>query len=309
MVTVSGDEQRSPDRATVEVVLDGLTMGESPRWHDGRLWVCDWGTGEVLSVDGRGQRRVEAIVPSMPICIDWQPDGPLLVVSGGERRVLRQLADAAFEVLCDLAPLVDQPWNEIVVHDRGFAFVNTIGFDLMAGEPPASGVVAVVASDGSAHIVADDLAFPNGMTLTSDGHALLVAESYGARITAFDVAADGTLTGRRVWADVGEGAPDGLCLDAEGALWYADVPNRRCVRVRAGGEVLEVVETERGCFSCTLGGTDGRTLFLVTRTGRRSRPTQRPDRFWPTASACPSRDRGRARGAPGRQCRWRAAHR
>ena len=261
---MSGDERRSPDHPTVDVVLDGLTMGESPRWHDGRLWVCDWGTGEVVSVQGRGQRRVEATVPSMPICIDWQPDGLLLVVSGGERRVLRQLPDAAFEVLCDLAQLVDRPWNEIVVHHQGFVFVNSIGFDLMAGESPMSGVVALVASDGSARIVADDLAFPNGMTLTGDGHALLVAESYGGRITAFDVAADGTLTGRRVWADVGEGAPDGVCLDAEGALWYADVPNRRCVRVREGGEVLDVVETERGCFSCTLGGTDGRTLFLVT---------------------------------------------
>jgi sugar lactone lactonase YvrE len=264
MVTVSGDEQRGPDHATVELVLDGLTMGESPRWHDGRLWVCDWGTGEVLSVQGRGQRRVEANVPSMPICIDWQPDGPLLVVSGGERRVLRQLADATLEVVYDLAQLVDQPWNEIVVHHQGFAFVNNIGFDLMAGEQPTSGVVAVVAPDGSARIVADDLAFPNGMTLTGNGQTLLVAESYGGRITAFDVAADGSLTGRRVWADVGDGAPDGVCLDAEGALWYADVPNRRCVRVREGGEVLDVVETERGCFSCTLGGTDGRTLFLVT---------------------------------------------
>lgn len=122
----------------------------------------------------------------------------------------------------------------------------------------------MVSPDGRARVVADDLAFPNGMTLTRDGRVLLVAESYGGRITAFDVGADGTLTGRRAWADVGEGAPDGVALDADGALWYADVPNQRCVRVREGGEVLQTIDTERGCFSCTLGGADGHTLFLVT---------------------------------------------
>jgi sugar lactone lactonase YvrE len=251
--------------ATLELVLDGLTMGESPRWHGGRLWVCDWGIGDVLSVAEHGNDlRVEAHVGSLPICIDWLPDGSLLVASGGERRLLVRHRDGSLHQYCDLASLLDQPWNEVVTHPGGQVFVNSVGFDLMAGDPPGNGVVAVVTADGRARVVADDLAFPNGMAVTSDGRTLLLAESYAGRVTAFDIGADMTLSRRRVWADLPGSAPDGLCLDAEGALWYADVPNRRCVRVREGGVVAQVVETERGCFSCALGGVDGRTLFLAT---------------------------------------------
>jgi len=150
-----------------------------------------------------------------------------------------------------------------VVDGRGNAYLDGGGFDLMAGEQPAPGFVFVVTADGSARQVADGIAFGNGMAVTPDNATLVVAESYGKRLTAFDIEADGGLSNRRVWADLGDGVPDGICLDADGAVWYADVPNRRCVRVREGGEVLRTVALDRGCFACMLGGADGRTLFMM----------------------------------------------
>jgi sugar lactone lactonase YvrE len=161
-----------------------------------------------------------------------------------------------------------QGWNEIVVDPRGNTYVNEVGFDLMAGEEPRAGSVWLVRPDGSSTPVAGDVWFPNGMAVTPDGGTLILAESYGHCLTAFDIADDGTLGDRRVWADLGEDNPDGICLDAEGACWYADVPHQRCVRVAEGGGVLEVVEADRGCFACMLGGADGRTLYVVaTRWG------------------------------------------
>ena len=194
--------------------------------------------------------------------IDWQPDGRLLVVAGSDRRLLRQEDDGGLGAFVDLAPICDRPWNEVVVDDRGHTFVSSIGFDMMAGEDPAPGVLAVVTPDGEARLAADDLAFPNGMVVTPDG-TLVVAESHGNRLTAFTVQADGSLSDRRIWADLGELYPDGTCLDAEGAIWCADVPHRTCVRVRPGGEVAETITLDRGCFACALGGEDGRTLFLL----------------------------------------------
>jgi sugar lactone lactonase YvrE len=155
------------------------------------------------------------------------------------------------------------PGNELVVDGRGNAYVNGGGFDLMAGEPFAPGVIALVTPDGSARQVADGLAFPNGMLVTSNNATLVVAESYAKRLSAFDIAADGSLLRRRVWADLGDGVPDGICLDADDAVWYADVPNKRCVRVREGGEVLQKIELDRGCFACALGGADRSTLFMM----------------------------------------------
>jgi|tagenome__1003787_1003787.scaffolds.fasta_scaffold20710896_2 sugar lactone lactonase YvrE len=246
------------------VVLDSLTIGESPRWHDGRLWVCNWGAAEVVAVDvdGSCERMLDA--PSgIPFCIDWLPDGRLLLVSGGDGKLLRREPDGSLEVHGDLTGVSHGAWNEVVVDGLGNAYVNGAGFDMMAGEPFAPGVIALVAPDGRARQVADDLRFPNGMAMTPDERTLIVAESYGRRLTAFDVRADGGLEHRRVWASLGDGVPDGICLDAEGAIWYADVPNRRCVRVAEGGEVLGRVDADRGCFACMLGGADGRTLFVV----------------------------------------------
>jgi sugar lactone lactonase YvrE len=246
------------------VLLRGVVFGESPRWHDGRLWFSDWGTGEVVTVDLAGRREVVLRVPTFPFSLDWLPDGRLLVVSSG---LQRREADGSLVAHADLNPLA-AAWNELVVDGRGNAYVNQAGFDLMGGAEPTSGTIAVVTADGAAREVADGVWFPNGMAITPDDATLIVAESYRGRLTAFDIDPDGGLSNRRVWADLGAGVPDGICLDAEGAVWYADVPNRWCVRVREGGEVLQTVAVDRGCFSCALGGDDGRTLFIVATEWR-----------------------------------------
>ncbi|MCW2759705.1 MAG: hypothetical protein JWO46_3451 [Nocardioidaceae bacterium] len=205
----------------------------------------------MLSFDAAGERTVEMRVQGLPFSIDWLPDGRLVATSTTGVITADGAAYGA----------TGQGWNEIVVDARGNAFVNAAGFDLMGGEEPRPGYVWVVRPDGSSREVAGDVMFPNGMAIS--GTTLIVAESYGKCLTAFDIAPDGGLSGRRTWADLGEGTPDGICLDAEGAVWYADVPHRCCVRVAEGGEVLERVEADRGCFACMLGGEDGRTLYVV----------------------------------------------
>ncbi len=247
------------------VLMDGIVFGESPRWHDGRLWFSNWGAHQVVAVDDDGRHEVVATVESFPMCIDFLPDGRLLVVDSARRRLLRREPDGSLVAHADLAAFSEHPWNDIVVSERGDAYVNGIGFDMMAGEEPAPGLIALLSGDGSVRQVADGVAFPNGMAVTPDNSTLIVAESYGRRLTAFDVSADGGLSGRRVWADLGDGVPDGICLDAQGAVWYADVPNRRCVRVREGGEVLATIELDRGCFACALGGS---TLFMLAAKWR-----------------------------------------
>jgi sugar lactone lactonase YvrE len=252
-----------PDLTTLKT---GIEFGESPRWHEGRLWFSDWAAEKLYAVDLDGNSEVIVEVPSFPFCIDWTPDGQLLIVSARRRAVLKLEADRSLSVFADLTVLSDRPPNnEIVVDGRGNIYVNGGGFDMMAGEAPAPGTVALVSPTGAAREVAGGLEFPNGMAVTPDNSTLIVAESYGRRLTAFEIADDGALENRRVWADLGEDAPDGVCVDAEGAVWYADVPHRHCVRVREGGEVLETIELDRGCFSCALGGPDGRTLFIVAR--------------------------------------------
>jgi sugar lactone lactonase YvrE len=166
-----------------------------------------------------------------------------------------------------LTSLSDHPWNEIVVDGRGNAYINNIGFDFPGGEF-ATRIIALVTPYGSARQVADGVAFPNGMAVTPDNATLILAESYGKRLTAFDIAGGGSLSNRRVWADLNGGFPDGICLDAENAVWYGDVPNKRCVRVREGGEVLQTIDLDRGCFACMLAGVDKRTLFLTANEWR-----------------------------------------
>ena len=245
------------------LLLSDLVLGESPRWHDGRLWLADWGAHEVLAVDMGGTRDVVARVPSFPFSIDWLPGGQLLIVSSSDRRLLRREPGGSLVTHADLLDLSDMPWNEIVVDGRGNTYVNSIGFDMMAGERAGPGIVALVTPDGSSRRVAGDVLFPNGMVVTPDNSTLILAESHGQRLTAFDIEPDGGLSKRRVWADLDGGAPDGICLDADGAVWFGDVPNKRCVRVREGSEVLETIELDRGCFACMLGGADGATLFMI----------------------------------------------
>jgi sugar lactone lactonase YvrE len=245
----------------VKTLMTGILFGEQPRWHEGRLWFSDWGTQEVIAVDLKGNSEVILKAPSFPCCVDWLPDGRLLVVSGRDGLILRREPDGSLITHGDLRELsVPAAGNELVVDGRGNAYVNG-GQPL--GQVDATGIVAMVGPDGSARKVAGGLAFPNGMLVMPDGQTLIVAESYAKRLTAFTIDSSGRLSNRRVWAALGDGVPDGICADAENAVWYADVPNKRCVRVREGGEVLQTIELDRGGFACALGGPDRRTLFIV----------------------------------------------
>jgi sugar lactone lactonase YvrE len=261
-----------PETWRPHVVLSGLAFVESARWHDGRLWFAHWSVGEILATDRDGHSEV--VAPgrkAMGWSIDWLPDGQLLVT--GES-LLRQEPDGSFVPHADLAGVAQHNWNEIVVdHHRGNVYVN--GADtsnFLAGQFPEPGIIAMVAADGTAQRVADDINFPNGMVITADGSTLIVAESVAGRLTAFDIESDGSLTNRRVWAE--HVAPDGICIDAEDAIWTgaADArsmtgrdtdPGGAAVRVREGGQLLDRIEFDRPGFSFALGGDGGRTLFIV----------------------------------------------
>ena len=247
------------------VLLAGRGLLESPRWHDGRLYVSDWSAGEVLAVGPDGQAEVHARVASLPLCTAWLPGGRLLIVSSADGLLLRREPGGELVTHADLG----RPgWNDIVADGRGNVYVNGTGFNPMAGESFKPGGVSLVTPDGAVRPAAGDIAFPNGMTVTADNATLIVADSYRHQLVAFDIAADGTLSGRRTWADLGEAAPDGICADAEGAVWYAEVPGRRCVRVAEGGGELDVIPLDRGGFACVLGGPDGRTLYIAAAEWR-----------------------------------------
>jgi sugar lactone lactonase YvrE len=250
----------------LQTLMSGVVLGESPRWHDGRLWFSDWGAQEVLAVGPDGTSEVVVRMQAFPFSLDWLPDGRLLISSAGDQAVLRREPDGSLVTHADLSPLSDRPWNELVVDGRGNAYVNNIGFHF-GTEEVGSGIVVLVTPDGSARQVAADVAFPNGMVVTPDNTTLILAESYANRLTAFDIEPDGSLSNRRVWAEVDD-HPDGICLDADGAVWYADVGTRRCVRVREGGEVLQVIQLDRGAFACMLGGSDKQTLYIVAAQWR-----------------------------------------
>jgi sugar lactone lactonase YvrE len=246
----------------LQTLLTGLVFGESPRWHDGRLWFSDMGANQVGAVDLEGNSEVVARVPAMPMGTGWLPDGRLLIVSALDGRLLRQEPDGSLVPHADLTSLADHPWSDMVVDGRGNAYIGNLGFDFPDGEF-GPGILALVSPDGSARQVADGVAFPNGVAVTPDNQTLILAESYANRLTAFDIAADGGLSNRRVWADLDGGVPDGICLDGDGAVWYGDVPNRRCVRVRESGQVLQTIDLDRGCFACALGGEGRSTLFMM----------------------------------------------
>jgi sugar lactone lactonase YvrE len=247
-----------------DVLVEGIAFPESPRWHDGRLWFSDWLAHQVIAVDPRGGgKEVVAEVDAFPFSIDWLPSGRMLITAG--RRLLRMEADGSLSTHADLSDLTEFGLNEIVIDDRGYVYVNGAGFDLMGGGEFSPGIVALLRPDGSTEIVADGVAFPNGMAITPDGATLIVADSYGNQLIGFDIGSDGRLSGRRTWADLGDDNPDGICLDAEGAAWYADVPHRHCVRVTEGGDVLQTVEVDTGCFACMLGGSDETTLFVAAQ--------------------------------------------
>lgn len=240
------------------LMMDGLGFPESTRWRDGRVWLCNWGAGEVLAVTPDGEHEVAARVAprTLPFSIDWLPGGELLIVDGPRRLVLCEGPDGALDAIADLTGFGPAPFNELVVDAVGNAYVN--------GGP---GSVVCVRPDGTVREVATGLKWPNGMALVDDGRTLVVADSHAEQLVAFDAADDGTLSGRRVWAAL-EYAPDGICADSEGAIWVASVPGKNCMRVREGGEVLSTVAVDRGCFACMLGGEDGRTLFIAAAQWR-----------------------------------------
>jgi sugar lactone lactonase YvrE len=267
-----------------KVLLDGLAYVESPRWHDGRLWFAHWGTGEIVAVDldsnsevtGQGPPKVNAAAPDHGLgwSIDWLPDGRLLVTG---KELLRMEPDGSMVRHADLSGVGEHGWNEIVVDGRGNIYLNSIRFGFLAGEPPRHGIIALVTPDGEARQVAGDLEFPNGMVVTPDNSTLIISESFTGRLIAFDIAADGSLSNRRVWA---EGlAPDGICMDAEGAVWVQTANTRShsgrddalegaVVRIREGGEVLQRIEHDRPIFTTMLGGPDRATLFLLAAEWR-----------------------------------------
>jgi sugar lactone lactonase YvrE len=249
----------------VRTLLTGRGLVESPRWHGDRLYFSDWSAGEVVAVDLGGRSELVARVKSLPLCTAWLPDGRLVIVSSPDGRLLRREPDGSLVLHADLG----RPgWNDIVIDGRGNAYVNRAGFNPMAGEAFQPGFVFLVSADGPVRQVAGDIAFPNGMAVTRDNSTLIVADSYQHNLVAFDISADGGLSGQRIWADLGEGTPDGICVDAQGAVWYADVPNQRCVRVAEGGTVLQAVELDRGGFACALGGPRRATLFIVAAEWR-----------------------------------------
>ncbi len=250
------------------VVVDGLAFPEGPRWHDGRFFFSDMGQATVFTCDADGALHAVIHVEARPSGIGWLPDGDMLVVAMGDRAVLR-VRDGEATKHADLSQLVSADCNDMVVDGLGNAYVGNAGFDLRERPPkvrPAE--VVLVTPDGKARVVDNEVVFPNGTVVTPDGSTLIVAESFGAKLTAFDIASDGTLSNRRTWADLPERAPDGICLDADLAVWVADANRNECVRVSEGGEILQTVNTgERRCFACALGGDERRTLFLCVAEG------------------------------------------
>lgn len=247
---------------TTTVLAEGFRFPEGPRWHDGRLVFSDQHDRRVLAVDVDGRVETVVEVPECPSGLGWLPDGRLLVVSMHDRKLLRLDPEGLTEV-ADLSLHATWHCNDMVVDSVGRAYIGNFGFDLDAQADPCTAVMIRVDPDGTVAVAEDELRFPNGTVITPDGTTLVVGESYGGCLTAFDVAPDGTLTNRRLWARLKGAVPDGICLDAEGAIWSACPLTGRVVRVREGGEVTDEVRvTRNGAYACMLGGTDGRTLFV-----------------------------------------------
>lgn len=261
---------------TLTPVVDGYTYFECPRWHDGRLWLSDFYSHQIITVTAEGKVEEIATVPQQPSGLGWLPDGTLLIVSMRDRTLLR-LERGRLVEHADLSATTGGHINDMVVDRHGRAYVGDFGFDLMGGAPFRSAALTRVDPDGTVSLAAEDLLFPNGAVITDDG-TLIVNETFGNRISAFDIQPDGSLGARRDWANFGPMpdtddvhalvgaatvAPDGCCLDAERALWVADAVHRRCLRIAEGGEILEEISTgDEGVFACMLGGEDGRTLYL-----------------------------------------------
>ncbi len=248
---------------TPEVLLDGLAFPEGPRWHRGTLWFSDMHNHRVQTVGLDRRSEVVVEVPNRPSGLGWLPDGRLLVVSMTDRRLLR-LEDDRLVEHADLGSLASFHCNDMVVDRDGRAYVGNFGFDFDARQDPKPAELVLVTPDGAARVAAGDLRFPNGTVITPDGNTLIVGESFGGRLTAFDVSDDGSLSGRRTWAQLEGAVPDGICLDEEGAIWVASPISAEVLRVHEGGQVSERIPVKTQAYACMLGGVDGRTLFICT---------------------------------------------
>lgn len=249
---------------TTSVLVEGLRFPEGPRWHDGRLIFSDQHDAKVWSLTPAGELAKVIDVPNRPSGLGWDLQGRMLIVSMDDRRLLRLDGDTLTEV-ADLSSLATWHCNDMVVDAAGRAYVGNFGFDLDSGVAPVPTVLIRVDPDGSVHVAADNIRFPNGTVITPDGATLVIGESWGGCLTAFDVAADGTLSNRREWAKLSGAVPDGICLDAEGAIWSACPLSGRVLRVREGGEVTDVITVDRrGAYACMLGGPQRTTLFVCT---------------------------------------------
>ncbi len=259
------------------VLADGLLFGEGPRWRDGRLWLSDFYDHAVKSVSLAGDLRTEFEIDDQPSGLGWTPDGSMLIVSMTKRQVLRRSADGQISVHADLGHVATFHCNDMVVDAQGGAYVGNFGFNLdeaihergvpgvLADHPTAK--LTYVAPDGQTRIAAEDMHFPNGSVITPDGKTLILGETLTGVLTAFDIGPNGDLSNRRVWATTAPAIPDGICLDAEGAIWIANPSAPQCLRIAEGGKVLEVIETGQPCYACMLGGDDGKALFMLTAAG------------------------------------------
>jgi sugar lactone lactonase YvrE len=249
---------------STEILTSGLCFGEGPRWHNGALWLSDMHALQVIRISRTGTVEPIVDVPNRPSGLGWLPNGELLVVSMRDRKILRWNG-AELSTHADLAGLASFDCNDMVVDAKGRAYVGNFGFDLHAKEAPRPAELICVEPSGSARVVADDLAFPNGTVISADGSTLIVAESWGRRLTAFNIDAAGDLGNRRTWAELPDGAvPDGICLDCEGGIWSASPTSNECVRQLQGGEVTHRFPVDQGAYACALGGTEGDTLFILT---------------------------------------------
>jgi sugar lactone lactonase YvrE len=248
--------------AQFKPLLKGLIFPEGPRWHDGKLWFSDMHDHKVRTVDLNGRAEDVIDVPAWPSGLGWLPDGTLLIVSMTDRKLLR-LERGALKVHADISKLASFHCNDMVVDAKGRAYVGNFGYDLLANGAPKPAEIVMVDPDGSARVVADGLDFPNGTVVTPDGKTLIVGESMGHRLTAFEVANDGSLSNRRVFAELGEGVPDGIALDAEGAIWVASPLNKELLRVKQGGTVPERIKCDSMPIACALGGPSRKTLFVL----------------------------------------------
>jgi sugar lactone lactonase YvrE len=245
-----------------ELLLGGLVFPEGPRWRDGVLYFSDMHDHKVLTVDLEGKTSVVCEVPQSPSGLGWLPDGRMLVVSMNDRRLLR-LEPGGLKLHADISKLASFTCNDMVVDASGRAYVGNFGFDMVPGAQRKPAEVVLVEPDGAARVVATGMDFPNGSVITPDGRTLIVGESFGRRLTAFDIQPDGSLTKRRVWADIKPAVPDGIALDAEGAVWVASPFTNELLRVFEGGKVAERIACESQAIACALGGADRKTLFAL----------------------------------------------